>query len=180
MNLFLIWTDLDIWSKSDELSAASMAVRAAFVFLMTLFFLRLAGRRSFGQGSAFDLCLMVLLGAILSRAVVGASAMAPTLTAGATLVLLHRLLAMILMHWPHLDDLLSGKERELVRNGRENQEEMQAGLISHHDLMIALRKKGNGINLSEVASATLERNGEISIQQSRAAKTESSEDEPWP
>ncbi|MCO4857260.1 DUF421 domain-containing protein [Herbaspirillum sp. WGmk3] len=107
---------------------------------------------------------MVLLGAILSRAVAGASAMIPTLRAGATIVILHRTLAMIIMRWPALNNLVSGHERQLVREGKLNREEMRSGLISHADLKIALRKKGGGIDLDEVASAALERNGEISIR----------------
>lgn len=165
MSIPILWSDIDLWSKSDDLGALSMLARSVIVFLATLFFLRLAGRRSFGQGSAFDLCLMVLLGAILSRAVVGASAMAPTLCAGATIVALHRFLAMILMRWPSLNDLLSGRQRTLVENGRINQEEMRAGLISHGDLETALRKKRGGIPLHDVKRAVLERNGEISIQE---------------
>jgi len=157
-------TGLSLWDKSDDLDAMSMVIRALMVFVATLTFLRIAGRRSFGQGSAFDLCLMVLLGAVLSRAAVGASAMIPTLCAGATIVILHRLLAMILMRWPTLDNLVSGHERQLVREGKVNREEMRSGLISRTDLQIALRKKGGGIGLDEVASAVLERNGEISIR----------------
>ncbi|EJN08368.1 DUF421 domain-containing protein [Herbaspirillum sp. YR522] len=155
---------LDLWNKSDDLDAPSMVLRAVIVFVATLTFLRIAGRRSFGQGSAFDLCLMVLLGAILGRAVVGASAMYPTLCAGATIVILHRLLAIVLMRWPGLDNLLSGHERQLVRQGQVDEDEMRAGLISHTDLQTALRKKGDGLSLDAVSSAVLERNGEISIQ----------------
>lgn len=171
MDIVFLWSEVDLWGKSDDLSTLSMLARAIIVFFATLFFLRLAGRRSFGQGSAFDLCLMVLLGAILSRAVVGASAMAPTLGAGATIVILHRLLAMILIRWPALDNLVSGRERQLVREGKLNEREMRSGLISRTDIQIALRKKGNGIDLDEVYCALLERNGEISIQ-TRSEKKE--------
>lgn len=167
MNILFLWSDLDLWGKSDDLGALSMLARAVIVFLATLLFLRLAGRRSFGQGSAFDLCLMVLLGAILSRAVVGASAMVPTLCAGATIVVLHRFLAMLLMRWPSIDNLLSGRQRTLVEGGKINREEMRAGLISSGDLDTALRKKGDGVSIPEVEKAILERNGEISIQKKR-------------
>lgn len=165
MDMLFFWRDVDLWSKSDDLGVLSMLARAVIVFLSTLLFLRLAGRRSFGQGSAFDLCLMVLLGAILSRAVVGASAMAPTLCAGATIVALHRLLAMLLMRWPSLDGLISGRQRTLVEDGRIDHREMRAGLISMRDLETALRKKGGGVALRDVKRAVLERNGEISIQE---------------
>ncbi len=148
---------------SNDLSVAAMAIRALIVFCFTLIFLRVAGRRSFGQRSAFDLCITVLLGAILSRAIVGASSMPPTLAAGAVLVLLHRLIGMLVTRWAWLDDLISGTERLLVRDGRKDPHQMRAGLISDRDIDVALRKKADGATLDHVARAVLERNGEITI-----------------
>ncbi|RFB67375.1 MULTISPECIES: YetF domain-containing protein [unclassified Herbaspirillum] len=148
---------------SNDLSAAAMAIRALIVFCFTLIFLRIAGRRSFGQRSAFDLCITVLLGAILSRAIVGASPLPPTLAAGAVLVLLHRLIGVLVTRWAWLDDLISGTERLLVKDGRKDPHQMRAGLISDRDIDVALRKKEDGATLEHVARAVLERNGEITI-----------------
>src|SRR5450830_1029446 len=50
-------------NASDQIGASVMVIRALIVFCFTLIFLRIAGRRSFGQRSAFDLCITVLLGA---------------------------------------------------------------------------------------------------------------------
>ncbi len=153
----------DLILASDQLSPLTMALRALIVFFCTLIFLRIAGRRSFGQRSAFDLCITVLLGAILSRAIVGASPLLPTLAAGAVLVLSHRLLGILITRNNWLDDLVSGPERLLVEDGRINTHQMRAGLISERDLVVALRKKGDGATLARVARAVLERNGEITI-----------------
>jgi uncharacterized membrane protein YcaP (DUF421 family) len=143
---------------SNDLSAGAMAIRALIVFCFTLIFLRIAGRRSFGQRSAFDLCITVLLGAI-----VGASPLPPTLAAGAVLVLLHRLIGVLVTRWAWLDDLISGTERLLVKDGRKDPHQMRAGLISDRDIDVALRKKEDGATLEHVARAVLERNGEITI-----------------
>src|SRR5450830_69163 len=150
-------------NASDQIGASVMVIRALIVFCFTLIFLRIAGRRSFGQRSAFDLCITVLLGAILSRAIVGASPLLPTLAAGAVLVLSHRLLGILITRNNWLDDLVSGPERLLVEDGRINTHQMRAGLISERDLVVALRKKGDGATLARVARAVLERNGEITI-----------------
>lgn len=148
---------------TDQIGAAAMAIRALIVFCFTLIFLRIAGRRSFGQRSAFDLCITVLLGAILSRAIVGASPMLPVLAAGAVLVLLHRLIGVLVTRWAWLDDLISGSERVLVKDGRKDPHQMRAGLISDRDIDVALRKKEDGATLEKVERAVLERNGEITI-----------------
>jgi uncharacterized membrane protein YcaP (DUF421 family) len=152
-----------LFETADDLGIISMALRAFMIFVATLIFLRIAGRRSFGQKTAFDLCITVLLGAVLSRAIVGASAMMPTLAAGAVLVLAHRLLAMLAIRWPLLDRLINGAERMLVENGRKNDEQMRAGLVSERDIDEALRKKLGNASRQAILCAVLERNGEITI-----------------
>lgn len=153
----------ELLDATVQISATAMVIRAVIVFCFTLFFLRIAGRRSFGQRSAFDLCITVLLGAILSRAIVGASPMPATLAAGAVLVLLHRLIAVLVTRWDWLDDLISGTERTLVRDGQKDLRQMRAGLISSRDIDVALRKKQDGATVENVKRAVLERNGEITI-----------------
>lgn len=148
---------------ADNLSLAAMALRALIVFICTLVCLRIAGRRSFGQRSAFDLCITVLLGAILSRAIVGASPLQPTLAAAATLVLLHRLIGILVARWRWFDDLVSGPQRLLVKDGGKDPQQMRAGLISDRDIEAALRRKDDTATLADVAQAVLEKNGEITI-----------------
>lgn len=80
-----------LFGNGDQLSALQMALRAAVASVLTLAMIRVAGRRSLGQQRPFDACISVLLGLVLSRAVVGASPFWPTMAAGAALVLLHRL-----------------------------------------------------------------------------------------
>jgi uncharacterized membrane protein YcaP (DUF421 family) len=152
-----------LFETSDGLGIFSMSLRALMIFIATLIFLRIAGRRSFGQKTAFDLCITVLLGAVLSRAIVGASAVMPTLAAGAVLVLAHRLLGMLAIRWPVLDRWINGSERLLVENGRKNDDQMRAGLVSESDIDEALRKKLGNASRRAILYAILERNGEITI-----------------
>src|ERR1700759_5225919 len=102
-----------IFGEGSHLEIHQMAARAVVVFFFTLLMIRAAGRRSFGQSSPFDACATVLLGAVLSRAVVGASPFWPTMAAGAALALLHRFLARACIRWRWVEDVVSGKEIEL-------------------------------------------------------------------
>jgi uncharacterized membrane protein YcaP (DUF421 family) len=153
----------EYFGASDDLGILPMMVRALIIFISTLVFLRIAGRRSFGQATAFDLCVTVLLGAVLSRAIVGASPMFPTLAAGAILVLAHRLIGILAARWKILDVLINGKERVLIENGRKNQKEFRSALTSDKDIEEAIRKKLGDADMDAVMRAVLERNGEITI-----------------
>ena len=152
-----------IIGEGTDLTALQMGCRAAIVFVVTLVLIRLSGRRSFGQHNSFDACLTVLLGAVLSRAVVGASPFFATILAATTLVLLHRMIAWTCVRSDHFDRLVSGDTRDLILDGVKQTDAMKKALISNRDLEEAARKKCGDPNLERVASAVLERDGQVSI-----------------
>jgi uncharacterized membrane protein YcaP (DUF421 family) len=150
-------------STGEELEPLQMVLRAVAIFVLALALIRLAGRRSFGQRRPFDACTTVLLGAVLSRAVVGASPFWATVCAGAAIVALHRAVAMASLRWPAFETFVSGDKRVLVRDGRRDDEQMRAGLITGRDLDEAVRKK-TGDDGSPVERAVLERDGSITVK----------------
>ena len=152
-----------LFGDDTDLNVLQMTLRAVAVFVLTLALIRLAGRRSLGQHRAFDTCTTVLMGSVLSRAVVGASPFWPTMAAGATIVLLHRLVAMASLRWPWFESLVSGDKRELMKDGRLDDDEMRKGLITRRDLDEAVRKK-SGNESSPLERAVLERDGSITAK----------------
>lgn len=154
---------LTVFGEGRELDPWQMAARAVAIFLIALALIRISGRRSFGQRSPFDACTTVLLGAILSRAVVGASPFFAAVAASATLVMMHRLVALANLRWPAFERLVNGTERELVRDGVRNPHEMRAALVSENDLKEAVRKTFGEESLAKVRRAVLERDGAITI-----------------
>jgi len=152
-----------LFGDGTELNPWQMSLRATAVFFLTLAMIRIAGRRSLGQHRSFDTCTIVLIGAILSRAVVGASPFWSTMAAGATIVLLHRLIAMASVRWQWFESLVSGDKRELVKDRRRDEEEMRKALITDRDLDEAVRKK-SGNEASPLERAVLERDGRITVK----------------
>jgi uncharacterized membrane protein YcaP (DUF421 family) len=152
--LFGSGSDLEIWQ---------MAARALVIFFFTLALIRASGRRSFGQHSPFDACATVLLGAVLSRAVVGASPFWATVAAAATLAVLHRLVAIAGISSPTIERIVSGREIELLRDGRIDPAGMRRALLTESNLAEAVRRKLGDRPLSEVKRAVLERDGRITV-----------------
>src|ERR1700722_7138716 len=110
-----------IFGEGKDLNSLQMGMRAAAIFFATLVMIRISGRRSFGQRSPFDYVVAILLGATLSRIIVGASpAVAPAI-ASLVIVLLHRILAWGCVHSERLERLVGGAPRELYRDGRFDQ-----------------------------------------------------------
>src|SRR5579883_2380797 len=106
------------FGEGSNLDIHQMAARGVVVFVFTLLLIRVSGRRSFGLHKPFDTCIAVLLGAVLSRAVVGASPFFSTIAAAASLALMHRLLAMLAVRFPRLDLAMNGSCRTLYADGR--------------------------------------------------------------
>ena len=155
-----------LFGEGEHLDALQMTLRAAATFALMLAMIRVSGRRSIGQHRAFDFCIAVLLGSVLSRAVVGASPFWPTMSAGVALVVLHRLVARASLRWPAFESLVSGNKRELVRDGHPDRREMDKALITQRDLDEAVRRKV-GDEGAPIERAVLERDGRITVKTQR-------------
>lgn len=158
-------TELAAWlfGHGSELGMGQMAARAVAIFFITLVLIRASGRRSFGQHSSFDVCITVLLGAVLSRAVVGASPFWSTVAAGAALVVIHRALALGSSRCPRFEDLVNGREIVLVDKGHIDESAMRHALVSQRNLEEAIRQQLGDATLADVGRVLLERDGKLTV-----------------
>jgi uncharacterized membrane protein YcaP (DUF421 family) len=146
--------DLEWWQMLD---------RAIVIFLLAIVLLRLSGRRSFGMKSPIDNTIMILLGATLSRALVGVSPFVPTIVACLGLVLMHRVIAWLGLQSHAFGRLVKGRPIPIYKNGKFDEDNMKRSLISEHDVREGLRTNLNTDNLDKVDSILLERGGSLSI-----------------
>jgi uncharacterized membrane protein YcaP (DUF421 family) len=153
----------ELFGHGKDLNSLQMCCRAFVMFFITLALIRISGMRSFGAKSAFDSIIVIMLGAILSRAVTGASPAIPVIMAGLTTAVIHRILAMLSVNNKTLGHLIKSKEKSLYKNGKFNQRNMKISSISMGDLMEGVRLSANVDTLDDVAEIFIERNGEISV-----------------
>jgi uncharacterized membrane protein YcaP (DUF421 family) len=158
MNILIV-----IFGEGRDLDALQMAARTVAVCFAALIFIRISGRRSFGQRSPFDYVVAILLGATLSRVIVGASPAVPTLVASLVMALIHRALGWACVRSARLETLAVGVERELFKDGQFNSKQMSAALITRTDVFETARQELHTLDLEEVQLAILERNGQVSL-----------------
>lgn len=151
-----------IGNQGQEISALQMSLRAVLIFLLGVLIVRFAATRAFGKWSPLDIIFAVIVGSNLSRALTGSAPFVPTLTATVILVALHGLLAMGAARWSWLSALTKGASVQLVRDGEPDEAAMRRAGIGEGDMRMALRDAGHA-NLETVRSASLERNGDISV-----------------
>lgn len=153
---------LAIFGEGSDLSVWQMSSRAFVVFFFALLLIRIAGRRSFGLRAPFDNIILILLGAILSQAVIGRSLFFPTLAAGLTISILHRLLAVISLISPFVGKITKGNKISLYENGALIKPHLKRCLVSEEDIMEEVRLRAETDSLENVEAVYMERNGRIS------------------
>ncbi|MHA4738678.1 DUF421 domain-containing protein [Dyadobacter sp. MSC1_007] len=152
-----------LFGEGENQTTLQMSMRAVVIFIITLLLLRIAGRRSFGMKSPFDNIIVILLGAILSRAVVGASEFVPTVTAATVIAVLHRAGAWLGALNTKFGALIKGQKIPLVENGQLIRENMKRALISESDLYTSLRNNMHVEDFDSINGAYMENNGQISF-----------------
>jgi uncharacterized membrane protein YcaP (DUF421 family) len=158
-----------IWGNGEDLAPLQMGCRAFVIFFVALALIRIAGKRTFGKNSAFDVIIGIMLGAVLSRAILGASPFLSVVAAGFVLVVLHRIIARVSVTQDWLGNLMKGHSEPLYKNGSIQWRGMKRTAVSVKDLMESVRMEGNVNSLDKVEEANMERNGEISIVKKKNA-----------
>jgi uncharacterized membrane protein YcaP (DUF421 family) len=152
-----------IWGEGDQLNWLQMSVRAFIMFIIALTLIRLGGLRLFSKKSAFDNVIVIMLGAVLARGIVGASPFFSTVGASCVMIIVHRLLAWISVKSDPMCKVLQGKHIMLFRNGKILWENMKKVTISEHELMASLRLETKKDSFDDIDIAYLETNGRISF-----------------
>lgn len=152
----------EFFGKGKDLTILQMTCRGVIVFFIALILIRISGRRSFGIRTALDNIIAVLLGAVLSRAVVGASPFLPTVICCLVIVLLHRAFGWLIVHSKKFARLMEGDKIILFKNGAFIDDNLKRGLVNHEDVMQGVRKSALTEDMDDIENVYLERNGEVS------------------
>jgi uncharacterized membrane protein YcaP (DUF421 family) len=142
--------------------ALQLCFRALLLFALGIFYIRVAGRRTFAQYSPLDIIVALIVGSNLSRLMTGKAAFFPGLAATFTLVLLHRVIAYASLRWGVLAWLVKARPIRLVADGRIDEKAMHRAELSREDLLEALRMEQVD-DPADAKLATLEAGGKVSV-----------------
>ncbi len=152
----------EIFGEGKDLSVLQMSCRGIVVFIIALALIRLSGRRSFGIRTPLDNIITISLGAILSRAIVGASPFLPIIVCCFVIVTLHRAFSWLVVNNKAFGRFIEGDKILLYKDGRFISENMKKGLLCEEDTMQGIRKSALTEDMSIIDKVYMERNGEIS------------------
>jgi uncharacterized membrane protein YcaP (DUF421 family) len=155
-------TIFTIFGQGKDLAWWQMSSRGVIVFIIALILIRVSGRRSFGVRSPLDNIITILLGAVLSRAVVGASAFVPVIVTSFIIVCMHRGFGKLIAASKRFGRVMEGDKILLFEDGNFVAENMKKALVCEEDLMQGVRKSALTENMEEISRVYMERNGDIS------------------
>jgi uncharacterized membrane protein YcaP (DUF421 family) len=150
-----------IFGVGKDLTEFQMMSRTIVVFIIAGILIRLSGRRSFGLHTPLDNIITIMLGAVMSRAIVGASSFLPVIASSTVLVLCHRLFAHLLVHSSRFSKLVAGEKQLLYEKGNFIEPNMNRALVCKEDILEEVRKKVLTEDLSLIDKIYMERNGEV-------------------
>ncbi|MDR3006532.1 hypothetical protein D3C87_119460 [compost metagenome] len=152
-----------LFGSGENLSMIQMGSRALVMFIIALFLVRLGGIRILGRKSGVDFVIIIMLGAVLARGIVGASPFLSTVFAGFVMIIINKILAQVSARLPYLGNMVKGKPVVLYKNGKIQWDQMDRLGVSRTDLLTSLRLETNSKHLDEVDMALMEPNGRISF-----------------
>jgi uncharacterized membrane protein YcaP (DUF421 family) len=152
-----------IFGEGKDLTTLQMCARSFAMFFITLVLIRLGGVRMFGKKSAFDDIIVIMLGAVLSRGVVGASSFWSTVAAATVMIIIHRALAFACIKSKRIEQVLKGRPMFLYKNGRIDYDNLKRTSLSESDLHESLRLETQKDDFDDIDTAYIENNGRISF-----------------
>jgi uncharacterized membrane protein YcaP (DUF421 family) len=153
-----------LWSSLAQ--TGDVAVRTVVAYVVALVLVRLAGRRTLAQLSAFDIVVTIAAGTVVgSTALPSSPAVSDGITVLVTLMVLQVVLGAARQRSSALRRVLDFAPRPVVRDGRlDLRRSPTSAQLTRTDVEALLRRQGVS-DLAEVRLAVLEPTGKLSVLQ---------------
>ena len=138
------------------------AARGVLVYVLMLIVIRVLGKRTIGNFTAFDLLVALMLGEVVDEIIYGDVSLAQGITAIVVIASCKYLTAWLSCLNPSLNGLLEGKPTEVVRHGEFVREGLRTEVMSELEVLAALRLNDLA-DMREVKSAIMEVDGQLSV-----------------
>lgn len=139
-------------------------IKATIVFFALWAILRVSGRRTLGEMSAFDFVLLMIIGGSTQRAITGQDySLTNALLLVSTFVMLDVGLSIVELKWPLLRRVLNAMPMILVENGYLMSARMRRARITEDNILEAARRLHGLERIDQIKFAILESTGQITI-----------------
>ncbi|WP_454780349.1 DUF421 domain-containing protein [Legionella sp. WA2022007384] len=153
---------------TDELLDYGLYLRGIVITLYAIVIFRMNLSRLYGNHSALDFIIYIILGAILGEAIVNNIPLLPSIIVCTLIVLMYKLMAFLTYKSHRIGKYIKGEKIVLIKNGKLIKKNLECTRITRNDIMQSLRLQYGLCNLQLINTAILERGGQISFQMKRS------------
>jgi uncharacterized membrane protein YcaP (DUF421 family) len=154
-----------------------VALRVSFMYLYALALLRLSGKRTIGDLSAFDFVITTALGDLFDDVIWAEVPISQGVVAMSTMILLHLLIGFASSQSRAIHDLAASTKTLVVRKGRFFEQGMRRERTPEAAVLSLLRVMGED-KRSEIEEAAIEPSGEPSLIKKPEERTAQKQDLP--
>ncbi|HEV2642885.1 MAG TPA: YetF domain-containing protein [Candidatus Elarobacter sp.] len=152
----------DLWIPG--VPVIEKVVRSIVVYLFLVVILRIAGKRTLGQLTSFDLVVLLLLSNTVQNAIIGNdNSLSGGLLGAAVLIAFNYIVVRTLYNHRKAERALEGGTAVLMHHGQFRDDVMKRQLITHAELMAAARRQGI-TRMSDIRVARLEVGGSVTFE----------------
>lgn len=142
----------------------SVIIRAAIIYLVVFVILRVAGKRTLGEMTSFDLVLLLIISEATQNAMLDDDhSLMGGAMAIATLVFMDIMVSLLTDKYKTLDNLVNGVAVIILEDGKPLTDRMIKSRVQVNDILEAARKLHGLESLEQIKYAVLEKDGSISI-----------------
>lgn len=143
-------------------------LKSIILVLSGMTLLRIAGRKSISQMTIIQTVVMISIGSIIIQPIIEKSIIR-TIVASATFVFTLMLIEYIVLKFNVTEKFIIGKEKIVIQDGKFVTENLRKLRTTTNEIKMRLRLQGIS-NVSDVKTATLERNGQLGYELMKDAK----------
>ena len=139
-------------------------IKACIVYFVLWAIIRISGRRTLGEMSAFDFILFLIIGGSTQRAITGEDySLTNALILVSTFVVIEIVLSLLDLRSPALRRVFEGTPTVLVEKGQLMTYRLQRTRVTEDNILEAARRLHGLTRMEQIKFAILESTGKISI-----------------
>jgi uncharacterized membrane protein YcaP (DUF421 family) len=139
-----------------------VAGRTALIYVLMLVMIRVLGKRTIGNLTAFDMLIVLMMGDLAGDAIYGDASLGMAVVAVVTLSALHYANSWLAYGLPRIGRFLEGMPTTIVREGGVEPAGLRRERMNEHEVLAELRLAGID-DLRDVKHARVESDGRVSV-----------------
>lgn len=138
------------------------AARGVLVYVVMLIVIRVLGKRTIGNFTAFDLLVALMLGEVVDEIIYGDVTISQGLVAILVIAVCKYITAWLSARDHGMNRIFEGTPTEIVRNGEFVRKGMRSEMMNEQEVLAALRLNDVS-DMREVKLAVMEVDGQVSV-----------------